>query len=194
MHGQDGYELDEAAEQGRAEREDLEMIEADDGSALERGSDDSIATVTPASIGMPDVGHGLPVLAGLHDPGAQLQDWDMMLALADAAARTRTDLSAAGLAAAMVPLALRLVPSLDRALWPLLPTLVRGSMALAVQMRRRPQDAGHRLGLIPFVLRRTVAALARDVAEGRPLPGHGQVLQLLESQARNTVSGEARWR
>jgi len=202
----DDYPFDEMAEESRRRGHEVGMVESNFDSEGEPVSSDEPGGDSPTPLtevlagveaesavpfDAPEERAGLPKLPVLHEPAAQLQDWDLMLALAAAAGRTRTDLASAGLCAAMVPLALRLVPTLDRALWPALPTLVRGSMALAVQARRRPDGGARRLALIPLVLRRTVASLARDAMDGRPLPGHEHLLQRLDAQARRVLAGVA---
>jgi hypothetical protein len=126
MDGQGEYELDKSPELGRAEHEDLQRVETEDDSAFERDTSESdapseisVSEVITARFDAPERGHGLPRLAALHDPSAQLQDWD--------------------------------------------------------------------IGLLPLVLPRTITLLARDVADGRSLPSHEHLLQLLESQARRLL-------
>lgn len=98
---------------------------------------------------------------------------ELLDALARAAAATEDEAEALGLAAAMVPVALDLVPNAYRALWPAIPTLVRGTMGLARLLYREP-GTRPRLGLLPAILVQTTAWLARHTARGSAI--HPQLI------------------
>jgi hypothetical protein len=93
----------------------------------------------------------------------------------------------------MVPVALRLVPSLEQSLWPAIPALVRGSMILTWEARRG-HDATARLAALPLVLRGSVAVLAEAVRNAQPLPDEEQVLRWLRAEMRRVLASVQRTR
>jgi hypothetical protein len=88
--------------------------------------------------------------------------------LATAAAGAPSSMEAEGLAAAMAPLSLRLLPHAYRRLWPALPGLVRGTVGLTRLLHRRPATR-HLIRMLPAVLKNSATQLARYTQTGRPV-------------------------
>ncbi len=101
---------------------------------------------------------------------AMLEDEELMQKLASAASAASSSREAAGLVAAMVPLALRSAPQVYRGLWAMLPALIDGAVGVTMRLYRQP---GTRplIGLaLPAILRSTTAELARYVQHGQVVP------------------------
>ncbi len=186
-------ELDEMDTLGEFEFDDSEE-EAVDGEALTAGGEPSKRGDVPphpeaaSSAVFPSVPEVDPfrAVATPSDPRALLDDWELMAALATAAAAAVEDTAAAAFVAAMVPVSLRLVPSLDRALWPAIPELLHGVVRLATALRSRPAGR-HLLDRLPMILRRTSARLAREAAYGQPVTRE-LTAQILGKELRRAVA------
>ena len=101
---------------------------------------------------------------------ALFEDYELMETLAAAAVAADDEGEAIGLVAAIVPLALRLVPDALRALTPAVPGLIHGAVRVTRLLHGRPA-ARPLIGLVPIILRRTTAHLAQHAADGhRPTP------------------------
>jgi hypothetical protein len=81
--------------------------------------------------------------------------------------------------AAAAPSALRLVPQVQRALWPVLPTLIR-STAEATRLLHRQGETRGAIRSLPDALERVAMQLARRVVQGKP--AHPELVTRLLSQ------------
>ena len=97
-----------------------------------------------------------------------LEDNELMMRLASAAARTEHKTEAANLIIAIVPLALRSTPHVYRALWRVLPGLIRGAGRATRTLHNRPHTRSV-LKQMPSILHTVVAQLAQRVTHGRPV-------------------------
>lgn len=110
-----------------------------------------------------------------------LVPYELMEAIALAAAHTDDDAHSARLVAAIVPLAFQLTPDVTTSLWPLLPDLLAATARVAEVLRRRPANRPL-LALLPLLLRRTVAELRQRTLDRPPLTGD-LAAQMLTQQA-----------
>lgn len=99
---------------------------------------------------------------------ALLEDYELMEALALAAAKAKSQTEAEGLIAALAPVSIRLNPQAYRALWPALPTLIQGTVGITRLLHSRPATRPL-IGVLPAILRSATAQLARYVAHGQPI-------------------------
>lgn len=97
-----------------------------------------------------------------------LEDHELMMRLASAAARTDHKTDAVNLIIAIIPLALRSTPHVYRALWRVLPGLIRGTGRATRALHNRPHTRSV-LKQMPSILHTVVAQLAQRVMHGRPV-------------------------
>lgn len=142
----------------------------------------------PREVSTAVVDHPLQVTHAVNEPfdvGATgnpaLAEYELMEALAGAAARSEDAGQAARLVAAIVPLALRLTPDVSESLWPVLPDLLAAVGQVAELLRRRPANRPL-LCLLPMLLRRTAGELRRRLRAKQPVTGP-EAAQILTRQA-----------
>lgn len=99
---------------------------------------------------------------------ALAKDDELMLALAAAAALAESRAEAERLVVALVPLSLRLVPAVSRALWPALPALIEGAAGLTRLLYAHPETRPL-IAEVPILLRRAIWRLSGYVLDGRPV-------------------------
>ena len=99
---------------------------------------------------------------------AWLEDYELMDSLAIAAAEAEDGPEAAGLIAAIIPLAIRQVPTAYRGLWPAIPVLTRGAVGVTRLLRGRPATRPW-VKMMPVILCRTTKQLARQMANDQPV-------------------------
>lgn len=87
------------------------------------------------------------------------EDRELMETLAKAAASSHNQSEAVSLVAALTPLAIRLAPQVYRALWPVLPALVKGMVGLTLTLHRHPPTRPL-IQHIPVILEQCVTVLA----------------------------------
>lgn len=109
-----------------------------------------------------------------------------MAHLGHAAANARTPAEAEAFLGALVPLAAQLVPRIAPAVMRAAPALIRGVSGLGRTLLRSPITRPL-LRAAPTIVRGTVANLARQVAQGRPLTAQGAV-RTLARQTQRTLA------
>ena len=99
---------------------------------------------------------------------ALLEDHELMMRLANTAARTEHKAEAVHMIVATVPMALRSAPHVYRALWRVLPGLIRGAGRATRALHNRPHTRSV-LKQMPSILHTVVSQLAQRVTHGRPV-------------------------
>ena len=107
----------------------------------------------------------------VHSPGESLatlsQEYELMVALAAMAIRTRKASAAGQLAAAMVPSAMQSVSRYRAELQPVLPVLIWGAASVAELMHA--EGTSNLIELMPAILNQTAQRLGSLVALGQPV-------------------------
>ncbi len=109
----------------------------------------------------------------------------LMEHLAHAAATTPSEAEAEAFIGALVPLAARLIPRAAPALLRAAPGLVRG-LAGATRVLRHTPATRPLVRTLPTILQRTAANVARQAAQGRPVPPQ-RVVQTLARQTAQVI-------
>jgi hypothetical protein len=116
-------------------------------------------------------------------------DAELMAHLSARAAQAESEAEAEAFASALVPLAAQLIPRAAALIRGHAPTLIRGTVRLAGQLRQQP-GAARLVRTLPVVLQRSAQSLADQAAAGRPVTP-GAVLGTLVTIAQRLLSDPA---
>jgi hypothetical protein len=118
------------------------------------------------------------------NPQRRLSREGMLMAhLGNAAASAESEDEAEAFVGALIPLAARLIPRVAPAVMRAAPQLIRGISNVAQRLRSNPATQ-QLVRTLPTVARNTVGAMARQVAQGRPLTPQMAVRTLARQTAR----------
>jgi hypothetical protein len=117
------------------------------------------------------------------NPQRRLSSEALMAHLGNAAASAESEDEAEAFIGALVPLAARLIPRVAPAVMRAAPQLIRGISNVAQRLRSNPATQ-QLVRTLPTVARNTVASLARQVGQGRPLTPQTAVRTLAQQTAR----------
>jgi len=116
-----------------------------------------------------DEGEGEDEAEGFVNPIRRIYpDAELMAHLSARAAQAESEEEAEAFASALVPLAAQLIPRAASLIRGHAPTLIRGTVRLAGQLRRQP-GARRLVRILPVVLQRSAQSLADQDAAGRPV-------------------------
>jgi hypothetical protein len=117
------------------------------------------------------------------------QDAELMAHLSAQAARTESESESEAFIGALIPLAAQLIPRAAMIVRRNAPTLIRGSMRLARQLRSQPRTR-RLINTLPVILQRSAQSLADQAASGRVITS-AQVLQTLGGIAERVLTDPA---
>lgn len=117
------------------------------------------------------------------NPQRRLSQEALMAHLGNAAASAESEDEAEAFIGALIPLASRLIPRVAPAVMRAAPQLIRGISNVAQRLRSNPATQ-QLVRTLPTVARNTVASLARQVGQGRPVTPQTAVRALAQQTAR----------
>jgi hypothetical protein len=117
------------------------------------------------------------------NPQRRLSQEALMAHLGNAAASAESEDEAEAFVGALIPIASRLIPRVAPAVMRAAPQLIRGISNVAQRLRSNPATQ-QLVRTLPTVARNTVASLARQVGQGRPVTPQTAVRTLAQQTAR----------